>query len=139
MECTMGTNKAGNKATRKSLPNLPGQYSRPGSPVRKTTTYFTSGESQCGDRLAKTETESDLIREHQKRLSTKGNAAKTAKAKPTEGEAAKIDECRERFKDIASKIALYVFGADPNKPGEAKRRDRGKVKAYLSANPRRNN
>jgi hypothetical protein len=110
--------------------------------VRKIATYFTSGGSQCGDRLAKIETESDLMREHQKRLSARGVAAKEKKAVLagkrgfTAAQVAQIEASRAVHGDNDNQIALDVFYPGPDKPKVAKSTYRRRVATYLSANPR---
>jgi hypothetical protein len=110
----------------------------PLGPVKKQVTYFTSSASQCGiDRLLKIETESDFIREHQKRLSAMGNAAKAAKAAEvgkgplTEQQIQWIEASHAVHGENWNRIALDVFHPGPNKPKVAKGSYRKKIKDHF--------
>jgi hypothetical protein len=133
--------KAGDESS-KSPRDLPGQSDSRLDPVKKIVTYFTSGASRCGDRLVKTETESDLMREHQRRRSAKGVAAKEKKAvlagkrQFTAAQVVQIEASRAAHGENHNQIALDVFYPGPNKPKVAKGTYRKRVATYLSANPR---
>jgi hypothetical protein len=133
--------KAGDESS-KSPRDLPGQSDSRLGPVKKVVTYFTSGASQCGDRLVKIETTSDLIREHQKRLSARGVAAKEKKAvlagkrQFTAAQVVQIEASRAVHGNNENQIALDVFYPGPVKPKVAISTYRRRVATYLSANPR---